>query len=69
MWRLYFSAPALPTSIIQLSGRIEGDDSAVAPKLTGRILEVRVREGDEVKAGDVIAILDDPQLEDRKNQV
>jgi HlyD family secretion protein len=68
LWRLYFSAPALPTSIIQLSGRIEGDDSAVAPKLTGRLLEIRVREGDEVKAGDVIAILDDPQLEDRKNQ-
>jgi HlyD family secretion protein len=68
LWRLYFSAPSLPTSIIQLSGRIEGDDSAVAPKLTGRLLEIHVREGDEVKAGDVIAILDDPQLEDRKNQ-
>jgi len=34
--------------IIGLSGRIEGDDSAVASKTSGRILEVRVREGDSV---------------------
>src|SRR5215472_18175844 len=36
--------------VIGLSGRIEGDDSAVAPKTGGRILEVRVREGDSVNA-------------------
>jgi len=34
---------------VALSGRIEGDDSAVAPKATGRILEVRFREGDSVR--------------------
>jgi HlyD family secretion protein len=68
LWRLYFSGPALPANVVSLSGRIEGDDSAVAPKITGRLLEVRVREGDEVKAGDVIAVLDDQQLDDRKNQ-
>jgi HlyD family secretion protein len=68
LWRLYFAAPVLPASVVSLSGRIEGDDSAIAPKTAGRLLEVRVREGDEVKAGDVIALLDDPQLEDRRNQ-
>src|SRR6266404_4979184 len=54
--------------IIGLSGRIEGDDSAVAPKTSGRILEVRVREGDSVKAGDPIAILDDQQIRAREEQ-
>jgi hypothetical protein len=44
--------------IIALSGRIEGDDSAVAPKTSGRILEVRVREGDSVDAGQILAVLD-----------
>ena len=47
---------------IALSGRIEGDDSAVASKATGRILEVRVREGDSVTAGEVLATLDDQQI-------
>jgi HlyD family secretion protein len=68
IWRMFFFAPAIPESIVTLSGRIEGDDSAVAPKTAGRILEIRVREGDTVKAGDVIAILDDQQLRARQDQ-
>ena len=63
-----FSAPEIPDSIVVLSGRIEGDDSAVASKTTGRILEVRVREGDSVDAGDVIAVLDDAQVRARQEQ-
>src|SRR5579864_5082636 len=61
IWKEFFAAPKIPDSIVVLSGRIEGDDSAIAPKTSGRILELRVREGDTVKAGDVIAILDDEQ--------
>jgi HlyD family secretion protein len=68
IWRVFFSTPALPGSIVAVSGRIEGDDSAVASKTTGRILEVRVREGDSVNAGDVIAILDDAQIRAREDQ-
>jgi HlyD family secretion protein len=65
-WREFFATPSLPDSIIALSGRVEGDDSAVAPKTAGRILEVRVREGDTVKAGSVIAVLDDAQVRARE---
>ncbi len=68
VWRVFFATPALPDSIVAVSGRIEGDDSAVASKTTGRILEVRVREGDMVNAGDVIATLDDAQIRAREDQ-
>jgi HlyD family secretion protein len=68
IWRVFFVTPALPDSVVAVSGRIEGDDSAVASKATGRILEVRVREGDTVNAGDVIAILDDAQIRAREDQ-
>ena len=67
IWRLFFAGAGVPANVITLSGRIEGDDSAVAPKVTGRILEVRVREGDTVKAGDVIAVLDDEQVRARED--
>jgi HlyD family secretion protein len=67
IWEIFF-APRIPASIIPVSGRIEGDDSAVASKTTGRILEVRVREGDSVNAGDTIAILDDAQIRAREDQ-
>lgn len=66
VWRGFFANPAVPDNIVALSGRIEGDDSAVAPKTGGRILEIRVREGDIVKVGDVIAILDDEQVRARE---
>jgi HlyD family secretion protein len=68
IWRAFFAASGVPDSIVVVSGRIEGDDSAVAPKTTGRILEVRVREGDTVNAGDTIAILDDEQIRAREDQ-
>jgi HlyD family secretion protein len=67
-WKLFFSKPAEPGNVVALSGRIEGDDSAVSPKTSGRILEIHYREGDTVKAGDVIAVLDDQQVRDRERQ-
>lgn len=68
VWRFFLRGPDIPDSVVALSGRIEGDDSAVASKTTGRILEVRYREGDYVHAGDVIAVLDDEQIRARENQ-
>src|SRR5579863_4767512 len=68
IWRGYFANPRVPDSIVTVSGRIEGDDSAVSPKTAGRIIEIRVREGDIVKAGDTIATLDDAQVRSREDQ-
>ena len=67
VWRAFF-ANRTPENILTLSGRIEGDDSAIAPKVSGRILEVRFREGDYVEAGETIAILDDAQVHAREDQ-
>jgi membrane fusion protein YbhG len=68
IWSNFVAPPKIPHSVVALSGRIEGDDSAVAPKTTGRILEVRFREGDSVKAGETIAVLDDDQVFARADQ-
>lgn len=66
IWIGFFAGSGVPDGIVVLSGRIEGDDSAVAARTTGRILEVRVREGDSVKTGDIIAVLDDEQVRARE---
>jgi HlyD family secretion protein len=68
VWRFVLRGPDIPDSVVALSGRIEGDDSAVASKTTGRILEVHYREGDHVNQGDVIAVLDDEQIRARERQ-
>jgi biotin carboxyl carrier protein len=63
-----FGRAALPREVVALSDRIEGDHSAVAAKTSGRLREIRVREGDHVEAGQVIAVLDDQQTRAREQQ-
>jgi HlyD family secretion protein len=67
-WRLVLARSAVSPGVLAVSGRIEGDDSAVAAKTSGRIREITVREGDQVEAGQVIAVLDDEQIRARETQ-
>jgi membrane fusion protein YbhG len=68
LWRFVLAPPALPPGVLAVSGRIEGDDSAVAAKTTGRVRTIAVREGDHVENGQVIAWLDDEQVRAREQQ-
>lgn len=68
VWRYVFAAPAAAPNVIGVSGRIEGDDAVVSAKTAGRVREIAVREGDAVKAGQVIAVLDDEQVRAREEQ-
>jgi len=68
VWKEFLQPVPVPEGVVQLSGRIEGDDSAIAPKVAGRIAAINFREGDVVKAGDVIATLDDIQTKSREDQ-
>jgi HlyD family secretion protein len=45
-------------NVVVLSGRLEAPMVDLAPKVAGRVVEVKVREGDRVKAGDLVARLD-----------
>lgn len=67
-WRLILARPAVFPNVIPVSGRIEGDDASVGAKTSGRIREITVREGDQVTAGQVIAVLDDAQVRARERQ-
>jgi multidrug resistance efflux pump len=49
-------------NLIRLNGRLEAPLVDLAPKVTGRVLEVLVREGDRVKAGDLLIKLDIGEL-------
>lgn len=67
-WRLLLAPTDLPSGVVAVSGRIEGDDAAVAAKTTGRVRQITVREGDRIEAGHVIAVLDDEQVRAREQQ-
>jgi HlyD family secretion protein len=50
--------PNAPAEFVELNGRLEAPLVDLAPKVTGRVIEVRVKEGDRVKAGDLLMRLD-----------
>jgi len=45
-------------NVVRLNGRLEAPTVDLAPKVAGRVVEVKVREGDRVKAGDLLVTLD-----------
>ena len=57
-YRNYLNRPA---GVITYSGTIEGTELPVQPELGGRIVDLPVREGQIIKAGDIVAKLEDSQ--------
>ena len=59
-WFLYFGKHAAPASQteIKLSGNVEAHESLVGFKVSGRVVELPVEEGQSVTAGQLIARLD-----------
>lgn len=51
-----------------IQGEIEVSEYRVSSKVPGRILELRVKEGDYVHVGDTLAILNAPEVEAKKTQ-
>jgi len=51
-----------------IQGKVERDEIAVVGKIAGRIDQILVREGDFVKKGDTLAVLDIPEVEAKKAQ-
>lgn len=68
IYRLVLQNRPLPVGLLQTNGRIEGDHQLLASKASGRINRLLVKEGDEVRAGQVLARLDDAQVRARRDQ-
>ena len=51
-----------------IQGQVEVTEYRVSSKVPGRILELRVNEGDYVRAGDTLAILDAPEVRAKMEQ-
>jgi membrane fusion protein YbhG len=51
-------APDAPDNTLRVSGHVEATEVHVSAEVGGRLLELRVDEGDRVKSGDVLAKVD-----------
>lgn len=54
------------TEVIQ--GKIEREQIGIVSKILGKIIEIRIQEGDFVRKGDTLAILDIPEVDAKKSQ-
>lgn len=59
---------ALPVGLIQVNGRMEGDLVSISSKYAGRIGKLLVREGDDVKQGQMLVSLEDLESHARLEQ-
>jgi HlyD family secretion protein len=51
-----------------LQGKVENEQIAIVSKIPGKIIKILVKEGDFVKKGDTLAILDIPEVDAKKSQ-
>jgi HlyD family secretion protein len=52
-------------AVVEASGTIEATESDLSPKVQGRLVDLRVRDGDSVRKGEVVAVLErvDPSFD------
>jgi HlyD family secretion protein len=62
-----FGCTREPEGDLFVSGRIDGDTVDISSKIAGRIVDLKVREGDTVQAGQIVAWLSSPQEEARRD--
>ncbi|OGP70412.1 MAG: hypothetical protein A2Y80_04265 [Deltaproteobacteria bacterium RBG_13_58_19] len=60
-WLFWLSKPS-PGQVLRLSGHIEATETDLAFKVPGKIAVIHFQEGDTVKAGQVVAELEDQDL-------
>ena len=58
-----------PSNMLRVSGQVEATEVQVASEVGGRIVELRVSEGDRVRQGDLVARLDARNTELQINRV
>lgn len=51
-----------------IQGKVEKEQIAVVSKIPGKILKIFIKEGDIVRKGDTLAILDIPEVDAKKSQ-
>jgi HlyD family secretion protein len=67
-WWWLRSKPSLPPGFASGNGRLEADEVDIDTKFAGRILKLYADEGDLVKAGQVVAVMDTRDLQAQLKQ-
>jgi HlyD family secretion protein len=62
-WQHFKNQP--PANLLHISGRIEAEETDIGVKTGGRVATILVREGDKVKSGQVVAEIEDLEVNEQ----
>lgn len=65
IWFFFLNKETIDENRIMVSGRIEGYETDIGAKIGGRILSINFREGNKVDKGDLVAQLEDDDIQAR----
>jgi HlyD family secretion protein len=54
---------------LTVSGRVEADEIRLSSEIKGRLREVNIYDGMSVKKGDIVAVIDDEELQSRRKEL
>ena len=57
------------TGILEVSGLIEAVETEIRPQVSGRVIDIQVKEGQRVEKGQVLCIIDDKKIKIQIDQV
>jgi HlyD family secretion protein len=67
-WYVTTQNPSITSTALTGSGTVETTEVAIAPEVSGKVVDVFVNEGDSVKTGDTLFTLDDALINSQKEQ-
>jgi len=67
VWYFYGRGATASSGALTTSGTVETSQISISPEISGRITEINVSEGQQVKAGDVLFVLDSALLKAQRN--
>lgn len=56
-------------NLLKVSGRVEADEIELSSRISGRLVKVLINDGSEVKKGDLIAFLEDDEIQSKRREI
>lgn len=56
-------------NLLKVSGRVEADEIELSSRISGKLAKVLINDGSEVKKGDLIALLEDDEIQSKRREI
>lgn len=56
-------------NLLRVSGRVEADEIELSSRISGKIEKVLINDGDEIKKGDLIAVIEDNEIQSKRREI